>query len=115
MKDLTVDGMAIAPGVIDTIVSIAVGEVEGVASVGPNAVSSIRSKLAQKPSSQGIEVSVDENDALVIAVRVEVYFGYALPDVAAAIREAVDRAVSSQIGLAVGSVDVYVDGIQFAD
>ena len=34
MSDLTVDGMALAPGVVETIVSIAVADVDGVASVG---------------------------------------------------------------------------------
>ena len=34
MSELNVEGMALAPGVVDTIVSIAVSEVEGVACVG---------------------------------------------------------------------------------
>ena len=34
MNELNLDGMALAPGVVETIVSIAANEVEGVASVG---------------------------------------------------------------------------------
>ena len=34
MSELNVEGMALAPGVVETIVSIAVSEVEGVACVG---------------------------------------------------------------------------------
>ena len=40
MSDLTVDGMALAPGVVETIVSIAVADVDGVASVGNAPVAS---------------------------------------------------------------------------
>ena len=94
MTDLNVEGMALAPGVVETIVSIAVGEVEGVASVGPSSASGLRSVFASKPATQGI--------------------GYALPDLAANVRKAVADAVASQVGASVGAVDVYVDGIQFA-
>ena len=38
MSDLNVDGMAIAPSVVETIVSIAAKEVEGVACIGSSAV-----------------------------------------------------------------------------
>lgn len=115
MKNLTVDGMAIAPGVVETIVSIAVNEVEGVASVGPAMTNGLRSVFAGKPSTQGIDIVVDDNDELHVTVRIDVYFGYVLPDVAASIRAAIDEAVTSQVGLTVGSVDVYIDGIQFAN
>ena len=89
MNELNLDGMALAPGVVETIVSIAANEVEGVA-------------------------SVDEDDKLVISVRVDVYYGYVLPDLAANLRQAVADAVASQVGAQVSSVDVYIDGIQFA-
>lgn len=115
MKDLTVDGMAIAPGVIETIVSIAANEVDGVASIGSAGVGGLRTMFAAKPVTQGIEISVDENDKLHVSVRLDVYYGFVLPDVAAAVREAVSDAVASQVGIAVGSVDVYIDGIQFAE
>ena len=114
MTELNLDGMALAPGVVETIVSIAVGEVDGVASVGPSTASGLRSVFAAKPSTQGIEVTVDENDKLLVSVRVDVYYGYVLPDLAANVRTAVADAVASQVGVTVGAVDVYIDGIQFA-
>ena len=46
MTDLNIDGMAIAPGVVETIVSIAANEVDGVASVGPSATSGLRAMFA---------------------------------------------------------------------
>ena len=114
MSDLTVDGMALAPGVVETIVSIAVADVDGVASVGnaPAASRGIRGVLGGKPSTSGIEIAADENDKLQISVRIDVYYGH-VPDVAAAVRQSVADAVASQVGAQVGSVDVYIDGVQF--
>ena len=114
MTELNLDGMALAPGVVETIVSIAANEVDGVASVGPSTASGLRSVFAGKPSTQGIEVSVDEDDKLVVSVRIDVYHGYVLPDLAANLRTAIADAVASQVGVSVASVDVYIDGIQFA-
>ncbi len=115
MSDLNIDGMAVAPGVVETIVSIAVADVEGVASVGGASAATgvLRGVLGAKPSTQGIEVTADENDKLQISVRIDVYYGQVLPDVATAVRQAVADAVASQVGVTVGSVDVYIDGIQF--
>ena len=114
MTDLNIGGMAIAPEVVETIVTMAARDVEGVACVGQSASNGIISRLGGKPSTQGVEVEVDENDALHISIRIEVRNGYVLPDVAAHLREAVNDAVNSQIGVKVGSVDIFIDGIQFA-
>ena len=114
MSELNFDGMAVAPGVVETIVSLATNEVEGVAAVGSSAVNPIRSVLGSKPSAQGVEVSVGEDSKLTISVRVEVLYGYALPDIAANIRKAIADAVKSQVGVSVNAVDVYIDAIHFA-
>lgn len=114
MKELNAEGMAVAPGVVETIVSIAVAEVEGVASVGTSGVGGIRSVLG-KQSPQGIEIVADEAGQLNVSVRIEVFYGHVLPDVAAAVRTAVADAVAGQVGLSVANVDVYIDGVQFAN
>ena len=44
----------------------------------------------------------------------DVYYGFVLPDLAASIRQAISDAVTSQVGIPVGAVDVYIDGMQFA-
>ena len=59
MSDINTEGMAIAPGVMETIVTLAVRDVSGVASVGA-APSGIRSLLAFKQSTQGVVVQVSE-------------------------------------------------------
>ena len=115
MSELNVEGMALAPGVVETIVSIAVSEVEGVACVGSAGARGIRAVFGQKPSTQGIEITVNEDNKLAVAVRIEVYYGFVLPEVASSLRQAVADAVASQVGVEVASVDVYIDGIQFAE
>ena len=50
MSELNVEGMALAPGVVETIVSIAVSEVEGVACVGsPCSARSRRPRVSKSP------------------------------------------------------------------
>lgn len=116
MADLSIDGMSIAPGVVETIVSLAARDVSGVASVGDPAASGIRTLIGGgKPSTQGVEIELDENEQLHASIRLHVASGHVIPDVAAAVRQAVADAVSTQVGAKVGSVDIYVDGIQFED
>ncbi len=115
MTDLSLEGMALSPGVVETIISIATKEVEGVASVGPSGVGGLRSIFGSKQTSQGIEIDVNDDDRLEISIRIDVYYGFILPEVAANVRKAVSDAVASQIGIPVANVDVYIDGIQFAD
>lgn len=114
MTDLNVDGMALAPGVVETIVSIAANEVDGVAAIGSSSNGGLRSVFASKPATQGIDITVDEEEKVHISIRVDVYYGYVLPDLAANIRQAISDAVASQVGIPVAAVDVYIDGIQFA-
>ncbi len=116
MNNLTVEDMAIAPGVIETITSLAVSEVDGVAAVGlaGSTNRSLRSVFSMKPSTSGVDVEVDENGLLCVSVHIDVYYGAVLPVVAEAVRVAIDQAFESQLGVSAGSVDVYVDGIQFA-
>ena len=114
MSDLNIEGMTIAPGVVETIISLAARDVEGVASIGPATTSGIMDLIGGgRPSTQGIEVTTDENDELHVSIRMEVKSGNVLPDLAANVRQAVVDAVSTQVGVKVAEVDIYIDGIQF--
>lgn len=113
MADLIIDDMAIAPGVVETIVSMAARDVKGVASVGDPTTSGLLSLFAGKPSTEGVEIETGENDELNVSIRVHVKSGHVLPDLAADVRQAVADAVNTQVGATVGSVDVYIDGILF--
>lgn len=111
---LTDKNMTLAPGVIDTIISISANEVEGVASVGSRVTSGLMSKIGGgKPSTSGIESTFDEDGKLHIVLHIEVLYGYVLPKLAEKLRQAVADALLVQVGVEVASVDIYVDGIQF--
>lgn len=114
MPDINAEGMAIAPGVMETIVILAVREVPGVASVGA-APSGIRSLLAFKQSTQGVSVSLADDDTVEVKVSLRVLSGYSLEEVADSVRSAVVDAILTQVGLKVSRVDIVVDGIQFQD
>ena len=113
MKELNIEGMAVAPGVLETIVSIAVSEVDGVACVGPAATSGLMNIFGGKPSPQGIDITANEEGQLQVTVHVDACYGYVLTELAAKIRSAVADAVAIQVGLTVASVDIYIDGVQF--
>lgn len=115
MTDLNIEGMAIAPGVVETIVLLAARDVAGVAGVGDANASGFRTFIGGKPSTQGVDVEMDENNELRVSIRIIVESGRVLPDLAANVRRAIADAVSTQVGATVGSVDVYIDGIQFED
>ena len=115
MSELNVAGMAISPNVVETIVAMAARDVEGVESLVTDVQGGIRGLLSGgKQSAKAIEVDVDENDQLHIALRMNVKSGYVLPDVAADVRRAVADAVAMQMGIEVGSVDIFIDGIHFS-
>lgn len=110
---MNVEGLSIAPNVMETIISVAAGEVDGVASLGSFATSGLRSMIANKPSTSGIEAKMGEDGKLHVSVHVEVYYGYVLPDLAVQLRSAIAEALATQAGVEVSAVDVYVDGLQF--
>ena len=93
-----IDGITIAPGVVETIISLATAEVPGVAAVGVGgAISTIKSAF------------VAGN------VSIQAYYGYRLVEIAENVRKAVADALSAQIGVTVTSVDVHVDALSFEE
>ncbi len=113
MADINTDSMAIAPGVIDTIVALAVREVPGVASVG-SSDSGLKGLFSKKKNS-GVEVISSDSSSVGLAITIQVYNNFSLPDLASQIRSAVADAVLSQVGISVTRVDIRVDGIIFQD
>ncbi len=114
MSDITTEGMAIAPGVVETIVTLAVREVPGVASVGA-ASAGIRALLSSKPSTQGVVVTASEDGTVAVEVAINVLSGYSLNSLADQVRSSVADAALTQVGLTVSRVDIRVDGIHFQD
>lgn len=113
MKEIVINDMAIAPSVVETVVSKAVLGVSGVAKLVAPVANGIKGIFGSKQTAQAVACAVDENNQLRVAVRIEAVYGTPLPELADQVRTAVADAIESQIGLPVGSVDVYVDAMQF--
>jgi uncharacterized alkaline shock family protein YloU len=108
------EGLTIAPGVVETIVSLAVSQVEGVAQVGaPGFSESFISALSKKHPAQGILITADDHDSITITVNEPIYYGYRLQEVADKIRVIVVDTLDGQVGIKADAVDVFIDGIQF--
>ena len=113
--ELRLEGLGVAPGVLDTIVTVAAEGVEGVAAVGATGLAGLVQKGARKPASRAVDVKVAEDGALSATIHLQVLYGHKLKDVANNVQAAVADAVSSQVGVEVAAVDVYVDGIVFSE
>lgn len=117
-KGLTIDGVEIAPGVVETIISLAAGEVDGVAGVGTaGTISSIVSAFnaGRAIPTTGIEVTVGDDNRISVAITIQAYYGHRIVDVAERVRNAVADALKGQTGAEVAAVDVYVDGLAFEE
>lgn len=105
-------GMKLAPGVVETIISIVASEVEGVANVGTHPPTGLKAIFQSNPFDNGIEAEFI-GDKLAVGIHLDAYYGFVLPDLAEEVREAVAQALQVQIGIEVARVDIYVDGIEF--
>jgi uncharacterized alkaline shock family protein YloU len=112
--ELRLEGLGVAPGVLDTIVTVAVEDVEGVASIGAPGLAGLVQK-GSKGASRAVDVCANEDGSLTATIHIQVLYGHALKDVATGVQAAVADAVASQVGVSMAAVDVFIDGIVFAE
>lgn len=114
-QEIYISGIGIAPEVLATVVSHAVEEIEGVASVGmKNLASNLVSMFSSRSAATSPAVeAVVEDDKLAITVHLVVFFGYPFKRLAEVVREAVAHAIDAQVGVEVVRVDVCIDGLVF--
>lgn len=114
-NEMYIEGLGITNEVVETIVLLSAGEVDGVAGVGRAPVSPlVQNRRGGKQSIRtGIDI-VPREDGLAIAIRIQVYYGYRLTEVADNVRLAIADAIEGQVGAKVASVDVLIDGVVFA-
>ena len=112
-EELYVDGLGLAPGVMETIVAIAAKDVDGVASVGSSTMTGLRARFSSKKADPAIGVTMGEDQQINVAVHIDVQYGKVIPEVAANVRSAVVDAVATQVGFPIASVDVFVDNVVF--
>lgn len=113
--EIKLEGLGVAPGVLDTIVTVATEGVDGVAAVGAPGLAGLVQKSTRKGPARAVDVCVDDEGGLTVTIHVQVVYGHKLKEVANAIQMAVADAVASQVGVDVAAVDVFVDGIVFAE
>ena len=106
--EVMLDGITIAPGVVETIIALAAEQTEGVAGV------CARSSLRRMGSIPAIEVALVD-DELYCSAHIVAYYGYNLPQLGKDVRQNVAFALDAQMGISPSRVDVYIDGIEFED
>jgi len=105
-ENVTLDGVTIAPGVVETIVALAAEQTEGVAGVV------CRSTFRRKSSAPAVDVALID-DELSCKVHVVAYYGFVLPDLGCEIQQNIKQALDGQMGIRPKRVDVFIDGIEF--
>ncbi|MDZ4063095.1 MAG: Asp23/Gls24 family envelope stress response protein [Coriobacteriia bacterium] len=114
-EEIRLDGLGLAPGVLETIVTLAAKGVEGVACVCGQGLAGLAQKAVGKSGGRTpkpVDIQV-EDGSVSVALHVEFDYGKPLRAVAVAVQEAVADAVRSQVGVPVRAVNVFVDGIVF--
>ncbi len=94
----------ISEDVLAAVSAGAAAEVDG--------ISGMMNLVAKKSGAKGVRVTVEENSAI-IDLYVMMRYGYAIPEVAEKIQNAVASAVEAMTGFTVKAVNVHVGGISF--
>ncbi|MBQ9881153.1 MAG: Asp23/Gls24 family envelope stress response protein [Synergistes sp.] len=104
----------IAEEVIAQLVTKALSSVEGVSPANPGLMTNLR--LGRK-TANGVRISVSDGDAadIVVDTYISVKYGLRIPDVCWDVQEAVKNQIERFTGYSVKNVNVYVQGITFAE
>ena len=106
---------AIAPNVIDTIVSLALKDVPGVDSTSV-APTGLKALFSSKATSDRVKVFTEPDGSLAIEVTLRVLDGYPVKELASSVRSSIADAVILQTRYSgVSRVDICIDGIHFQD
>lgn len=108
--EIKLEGLGLAPGVLETIITLAAEQVGGVACV---CTPGLAGKVGKGKASRLIDVTIDEAGEATASLHLQAEYGTPLRDVARGVQEAVADAIKSQVGVPVNSVDVFIDGIVF--
>jgi len=112
-EETSLGKIVIAPEVIATIAGIAAREVEGVSDLSGGFVGDITERIGRRKNfTKGVQVEIGQEETAVdLSLIVE--YGYALPDVASQVQEAVRRSIENMTGLRVVEVNVHVVDLHF--
>lgn len=102
----------IADEVLAVVAASAAMEVEGVSSLAANLSTDLAELMGKKVYSKGVRLAV-ANGQVAVDISILIQYGYAIPDVAKKVQEAVMTAVSNTSGMEVSRVNIQVSGITF--
>lgn len=103
----------ISEEVLAAIAGAAALEVEGIGGIGSGAGGDAAALVSRKALSRGVHLTM-EGDEVCVDISVLAKYGYVVPEVAAAVQEAVKSAMENTSGLTVVCVNVTVAGVVFA-
>ena len=102
----------ISAEVLAVLAGAAAMETEGVGAMAAGFGSDMAELVGRKVVAKGVRIVISE-DKISIDLSILVKYGYAIPDVAKAVQEAVMNAVVNTSGLEVACVNVIVAGVVF--
>lgn len=115
MIDVQNGDMAITHNVVETIITLAIKDIDDVVSIGTPSANLIHQVFRNAGTEQGIDIETDDQNQLVITLHLNVRYGKPLPDIAEEVRNSVADAIATQLGMPVARVDIYIDSIRFAE
>ncbi len=101
----------ISEDVISTIVTHAIGDVEGVVSLSSKPGADIAELIGKKNWGKGMKITIGDDDVLFVDCNIIVAYGQSVVAVAQAVQEAITGALESTTGVKVARVNVNVCGI----
>ena len=107
--ELSLEGLDIAPGVVEQMVELAASQVDGVAFVETSPLG----KLSK--ASKSTEVALDDEGRFTVSIHITAVYGRPLRQLGAAVQDAISDALESQTGHAASRVDVFINAIQFPE
>ena len=98
----------ISEDVVVAIASEAIGEIEGVGAM----MTTLTEQFMGKKPARGIRMDIQDGE-ITLDVYLTVKYGFAIPETAAKVQDAVMSAVETMTGFSVRAVNVHVGGISF--
>ena len=104
----------ISEDVIAQLATKALNSVEGVSPANPGLMANLR--LGRK-TVNGVRISISDGDApeILVDAYISVKYGLRIPDVCWDVQEAVKEQIERFTGYSIKGVNIYVQGISFAD
>ena len=98
---------------VASIVGLAAAQIKGVAAMSGSMASGLTEKLGKKNLTKGVKVEIDDQEVH-LALYIFVEYGVRIPKLALDIQNQVRDTVQTMTGLKVKEVNIYVQGITFA-